>query len=135
MGGQIRWSFPVLSGAGTWVRGDVLELLADGTVDVDSGAANGRLKGLAIERRSPIDGRPEQDETKGSGFASLLLDESVFVTEAVESGVTISPNDSVYTNGSGKLTNAAAGPKLGKALSRATGPLQALTMFYSNGSV
>lgn len=135
-GAQVRWSFPVLSTlTDTWLRGNVLEQAADGTIQLDSGAANGRLKMLAIERRSPVGGRPEEDETLGSGFASGLLDEGVVVTEQLSSGIAVLVNDSLFTDGAGKITNVSSGPKLGKALSSAIAGSTALTMFYSNQSV
>lgn len=140
MGGQIRWSFVVsTSSTSTWKRGNVLEVLDDGTVDLDSGAANGRLKGLAVERRDPISGRPEEDETLGSKKASMLLDEAVCINPQVSSGVAISINDPLYADGAGKITNVVAGPVLGKALSSVVGDGGAgdapLLMFYSNQSV
>jgi len=143
-GGQIRWSLPIDEASVlTWLRGYVLELKADGTVDKDSSATNGLLKGLALERRSPVGGRPEEDETLGSKKASMLLDESIVRTIAVASGISVAVNDKMYPNGAGLLTNVDAGgaPVLGKALSSALGDGGAggsgstLTMFYSNHSV
>lgn len=139
-GGQIRWSFVVSTAStSTWVRGNVLEVLDDGTVDLDSGATNGRLKGLAVERRSPIGGRPEEDETLGSKKASLLLDEAICINPQVASGIAVSVNDALYSNGAGLLTNIVSGPVLGKALASVVGDGGAggasLLMFYSNQSV
>lgn len=138
-GGQIRWSFVVSTAStSTWRRGNVLELLDDGTVDLDSGATNGRLKGLAVERRDPIGGRPDDDETLGSKKASLLLDEAICINPQIASGIAVSVNDTLHPNGAGLLTNVVSGPVLGKALAAVIGDGGAgganLLMFYSNQS-
>jgi len=139
-GGQIRATLPIdESSVLTWLKGYVLEVKSDGTVDRDSSATNGRLKGLALERRSPIGGRPQEDETYGSKKASILLDEAVVRTVHLVSGIGVSLNDNLYPNGAGLLTTVASGPVLGKAMSAAigggAGVGTSLLMFYQNGSV
>lgn len=116
-GCQVRYSAAIDEDSTlTWKRGWILELKSTGKLDRDSSATNGLVKLVATERRKPIGGRPDEDETFGSKRAGGVLDPGVFKTGAVASGVEIDINQKVYANGAGLFTNVSAGPVLGKAL-------------------
>lgn len=125
MGGQMRYSFPVsTSNTDVWLRGAVLRLRNDGNVELDTGhgVASG-LKGLALERRSPVGGRPEQDQVMAIDKVSLLLDQAIIITPQLTSGLAYAVNDRLYPDGAGKLRNTQLGtqPVMGKALTATTG--------------
>ena len=131
MGGQIRFSFPVNDSTSDFFEGNVLELNADGTVQLDTDETNGKLKGIAIEKRES--GDPFDDLTIGSGQASLLLDEAILEDAQLSSGVVFSVNDLVFTDGVGNLTTVASGPTLGVAISDAVANAgDVLTFFHTN---
>lgn len=130
MGGQIRWSFPFDTTSSNFTEGCVLELNSDGTVKLDSAAANGKLKGLSDERYTA--GSTFGDLTRGSGKASMLLDPAVVESTCLASGIVFSTNDLIYCNGSGSLTTAAAGPILGIAMNRAVANAGDTLVFYYN---
>lgn len=131
MGGQIRFSFPFNTSSGEFHEGCVLELNSDGTVQLDTSATNGKLKGLSDERFLGTDSTFE-DLMRGSGKASMLLDPAIVETTCLNSGVAFLVNDLVYTDGTGELTNAAAGPILGIALSNAVANAGDTLVFYYN---
>lgn len=131
MGGQIRLSFPFDTSSGNFTEGCVLELNSDGTVKLDTSATNGKLKGLSDERFTS--GSTFGDLTRGSGKASMLLDPAIVESTCLNSGIVFAINDLVYCDGSGHLTNSAAGPILGIALSRAVANAgDTLVFFYNN---
>lgn len=142
-GGQIIESFPVdtASNTDTWLRGDVLRLRSDGFAELDDVVGHSGLRFLANDRRSPIDGRPEQNEVLASGKVSGYLDPAVFRTARLASGIIYSPNDKLYPDGAGKLSNVDAGsqPVMGKVLvgtgAVADGSTVFATIFYQNESV
>ncbi len=126
MGGQIRYTFPVDTDSNTdvWERGFVLRVDSSGNLELDDASGSTNMRGLAIERRSPVGGRPEEDEVQGSGKASILMDPAIIRTVQFVSGIAIAINDKLYPDGStGKLTNVDAGsqPVMGKALTASTG--------------
>lgn len=131
MGGQIRLSFPFDTASANFTEGCVLELNSDGTVKLDTSATNGKLKGLANEHYTA--NSTFGDEMRGSGKASMLLDPAIVESTCLNSGVVFQINDLVYTDGTGELTNTAAGPILGIALSHAVANAgDTLVFFYNN---
>jgi hypothetical protein len=142
-GSQVIYSFPVDtdSNTDTWRRGDVLRLTNGGFAELDDEVGTSGLRFLANERRDPIDGRPEQNEVLASGKVSGYLDEGVFRSARLASGIIYSPNEKLYPDGAGKLTNVDAGsqPVMGKVLvgtgAVANGVDVFATFMYQNQSV
>ncbi len=133
-GGFVRMSFKVASDSNDFVAGDVLELQADGTVKAHAGTSTSTVKGLALEKK-PSTTTTSADSKKGvpSGDqVAVLLDEAVVETDEITSGITFSPNDTVYpTSGDEKITDAnTVSHVIGKALTQ-TAYGSTVTWFFS----
>lgn len=141
-GGMIKRSCPVSSAnTDTWLRGYVVRLLNTGYLEKDTGlGSTSGLKGFVVERRSPVGGRPEQDQVQAINKASIWMDPAVFETVHLTSGLAYAVNDKLYSAGDGKLRNTALGSEnivLGKVLVGTTGAADGTTTritFYYPGA-
>jgi len=104
-GGRIKPSFNIYSpdtyeATNTWERGNVLTLNDDGEL-IKADANSDGVKGLACECRQ----NAYNDETKGNGKGSMILDECLFITDELASGVSFDVGDALYVDADGKITN------------------------------
>ena len=131
-GGLIRMSFPLDSDSGAFSAGGCVELTAAGEVRAFTGSSTTSVKGIALANKVDLTstsadsklGVPSGDQVE------VLLDEAVIETDQTDSGVTWSPNDTVYPCATGELTDSnGVDHVLGKALAQKTWSETALLFF------
>lgn len=115
-GGRIKPSFDisnpnVYDATNTWSRGNILTLDSNGKLVKASNSTSG-IRGIACEYRQ----HASYDETKGNGKGSMILDECLFVTDEVASGVSPAAGDLLYVDADGKITNSGSSNAIGIAL-------------------
>ena len=115
-------SFEVDSTSGDFVAGEVVELMSNGNVRAFTGTTTTSVKGLALEP-IPSTSATSADSKVGvpsGNYVSVLLDEAVVETDQITSGITFSPNDSVYpTSSAPEITDeTTVSHVLGKALTQ-----------------
>lgn len=102
-GGAIRESFDIESTT-QFDEGGCIELNTTGEVQKSTGQTT-KLTGITDTRR--VLNNFEDDQTIGSGKATMILDQAVVKTVEFASGLGFLINDKVYNDGNGGWTNVA----------------------------
>jgi len=105
-GGNIRYSFPV-DDTTLFLEGNCLELHSDGQVQLST-AQNTKLTAITSTRRSPL-ADMENDQTIGSGKATVIIDRAIVETKELTSGAVFAINSKVYQDEAGHWTNTQPG--------------------------
>ena len=120
-GGLIRMSFPVDASSADFTAGALLELTAAGTVRAFQDTSATSVKGLALEAKPSTAATSATSKlgVPSGSQVSMLLDIAIVETDATSSGITFSPNDTVYPCATGDITDAnSVNHVLGKALAQ-----------------